>query len=157
MAHVRTARPTDEWYNKVMANANDELTRAALTYANIKELAYELTSVDLPEGCTLSEWAHSYSYGRLQINIPKSDDRQWRGLNGTAGIVYAIRKLFRVAKFNRATSHDGSTTFTGSGKLPKSDKFVYVEVVCEKQIPDSCELVPVTSIQEVTTFKTVCK
>jgi hypothetical protein len=96
----------------------------------------------LPEGVDLPDSSYSYAYG-IDLYIPEDPRREWRGVDGTAGLVHRIRKALNIKKlerrvqpveYNQTVQH----TFTGHADLGPDHSMEYVQIRLGNQLPPTC-------------------
>lgn len=157
-------KPTiDAWAEKMMNSVEYDLKMAAKKYAEIEKKTRTIrlhVAPHLPEGVNLPTSLYDIVYESLHLYIPEKEGRPWRGMQGTAGIVWQLRKFFQVPKFERRTEgYDGkaSTIFTGNGKMPVTGEYVFLTVTCNDQIPDSCTIEEYEVVETIKKVRTVCK
>ena len=110
-------------------------------------------------GVTLSESMYDYYGTQVVVNVPEVEGREWPGLDGTAGVIYRVRKALGIDKLSRETYTVGETTstyFYGSGKLDDTDFSLHIRV--GSQLPPSCrvEFVEETVTETRRVAKVIC-
>lgn len=121
-------------------------------------LKFEQTYVEpvLPKGVELGESLYAHHKDSIELTIPFDENREWRGLDGTAGLIYKVRKALNISKLRRHVSTYSDSvynSYTGSGCIAGKD--VYVTISLGSQLPPSCHLE--YEEKEVTEVKRVAK
>ena|SRR5215831_3039653 len=113
----------------------------------------------LPEGIVLPRNMYSYSGNSIEIEIPFVAEREWRGLSGTAGLIYKIRKALNIEKLQRNTYTYGErvqNTYYGRGQI--GDEEFGVNIRLGDQLPPTChvEYVEEEKVEKRRVAKVVC-
>lgn len=144
----------------VLDSVNSEIKElAALTVEIVKFDAHLNGRGEMPEGVRCEIGRNDIRWRNITATIEDQDGRPWRGLNGTAGIVFRIRQLFGVKKLRRYTNeYSGGTEFSGSFEV--DDRTYWLTIYVGKgNLPETCELVAeeITETVTRTKYRTVCK
>ena len=115
----------------------------------------------LPEGVTLPRNMYSYSAwhdggGSVEIEIPYVEGREWRGLNGTAGLIYGIRKALNIERLSRSTYTYGErvqNTYFGIARV--DGRSFNVNIRMGEQLQPTCHIEYVE--EERTEIKRIAK
>ena len=140
-----------------------QLTDARIKLATFRRRIAQLARAnEWPESATLSIDSWSLSNRSISVRIKHDPDRKWRGLNGTAGIVFRIRKFFNCSHLRRIkigyNVSDPQTMFTAHVQIDPDDpnSTYYVTITCEGEIPDMCHLEEVIDTTPRKSYKIVC-
>lgn len=145
---------------KVLDDVNREIeSLAKLTIEVVKFDAHLSGRGELPEGVRCEIGRNEVRWRSIIATVEDDDTRPWRGLQGTAGIVFRIRQLFGVKKLHRYTNEsNGGTEFTGSFDVDGRTYWLTI-YVGKGALPETCELVAeeITETVTRTKYRTVCK
>jgi hypothetical protein len=141
---VTNATNTDTMTEAIKGAVN-EVIEASKRLETLKWMKKAVSPL-LPEGAEIHP--DRWSPTSIRIVIPKVEGRPWAGPNGTAGLVFQIRKNFGVTTFKRDTQgfvmgqdspENFSTRFFGYTTI--DNRFLSVTVDIPGDKPDHCEIV----------------
>lgn len=121
---------------------HSDIVQTALRIAHM-EWVRDYIVPELPDGVNVPDSTYGFLGNTLTLYIPLVPGRPWRGLSGTAGLVYKVRKLLGVKKFRRQIDQTYSdagfqTEFTGYGEV--DGKPLFIHVILSDQKPDNCRI-----------------
>lgn len=123
-----------------------------------KLAAYLAPQGEFPEGAEWRASQYDIRYQYINVHIPELEGRQWRGLNGTSGIVYRLRRYFGVKRLERSlVEESGDTRFSGTFDVDGRTYWLYIH--CGQQLPETCRLIEeeVREVRTVKKYRTVCE
>lgn len=135
-ANVRTLDKVAEDINKDIVESSKRLEWVRWVQRNV--------APRLSSEAQLSSSMYDYYSGAINVDVPEVEGREWRGLNGTAGAIYRVRKALNIKKLTRTTYTYGgaegktNTYFHGTGVI--ADKDICVHIRLGGQLPPTCHI-----------------